>query len=169
MVYWPWLPTAMKLSAGMPAAMRARAAAESPRWVQNPAPRQQHEIAIGIAPRASGAAAARDDAVAEPPDRRRTAASPRTAIDHSLPTRRRSHPTQGRSPRRARARFSFVTEASASRHKNNHKLFERRTSGARLRGFAHQHAQNRARARMFSPALWPRDHDVGINRSIAGM
>jgi hypothetical protein len=76
---------------------------------------------------------------------------------------------RGRSPRRARARFSFVTEASASRHKNNHKLFERRTSGARLRGFVHQHAQNRARARMFSPALWPRDHDVGINRSIAGM
>jgi hypothetical protein len=37
-VYWPWLPTAMKLSAGMPAAMRFRAAAEFPRWVQNPAP-----------------------------------------------------------------------------------------------------------------------------------
>src|SRR5262245_4937327 len=37
-VYWPWLPSAMKLSAGIPAAMRSRAAAEPPRRVQNPAP-----------------------------------------------------------------------------------------------------------------------------------
>jgi hypothetical protein len=37
-VCWPWLPMAAKLSAGKPAAMRVRAAAEFPRWVQKPAP-----------------------------------------------------------------------------------------------------------------------------------
>ena len=38
----------MKLSAGMPAAMRSRAAAELPRWVQNSAPNPYSSAHSGV-------------------------------------------------------------------------------------------------------------------------